>query len=68
MPIDYPATLGQYTREVLIDNDISDRDFSLLSKQLQTKFFELDGGVLWNAKALKITPEWIHQKWTRETN
>ncbi|MBF2347730.1 hypothetical protein IA935_00495 [Listeria marthii] len=52
----------------MIDNDISDRDFSLLSKQLQTKFFELDGGVLWNAKALKITPEWIHQKWTRETN
>lgn len=77
--IDYPAALSQYTREVLIDNDIIDRDLSLLSKQLQTKLFELDGGVLWNAKALKTTPEWkevlrlsdeikelIHQKWTDE--
>ncbi|EAD5710019.1 hypothetical protein QI849_000883 [Listeria innocua] len=79
LAIDYPAALSQYTRELLVDNDIIDRELSLLSKQLQTKLFELDGGILWNVKALRTTPEWkevlrlsdeikglIHQQWTDE--
>ncbi|ECZ7680837.1 hypothetical protein F8567_13005 [Listeria monocytogenes] len=79
LAIDYPAALGPYTRELLVDNDIIDRKLSLLSKQLQTKLFELDGGILWNVKALRTTPEWkevlqlsdeikglIHQQWTDE--
>lgn len=47
LAIDYPAALSPYTRELLVDNDIIDRELSLLSKQLQTKLFELDGGILW---------------------
>ncbi|MBC8844686.1 hypothetical protein IAI16_32360, partial [Escherichia coli] len=47
LAIDYPAALSPYTRELLVDNDIIDRGLSLLSKQLQTKLFELDGGILW---------------------
>ncbi|EDN9714862.1 hypothetical protein KIX39_001343 [Listeria monocytogenes] len=79
LAIDYPAALSPYTRELLVDNDIIDRELSLLSKQLQTKLFELDGGILWNVKALRTTPKWkevlqlsdeikelIHQKWTDE--
>ncbi|ECH6914764.1 hypothetical protein FPL49_15610, partial [Listeria monocytogenes] len=79
LAIDYPAALSPYTRELLVDNDIIDRELSLLSKQLQTKLFELDGGILWNVKALRTTPEWkevlrlsdeikglIHQQWTDE--
>jgi hypothetical protein len=80
LAIDYPASFSQYTREVLEDNDIIDRNISLLSKQLQTKLLELErGDVLWNVKAVKTTPEWkevlqlsdeikrlIHQKWTNE--
>ncbi|EFR85881.1 TPA: hypothetical protein ACSZAC_10710 [Listeria monocytogenes] len=79
LAIDYPAALSPYTRELLVDNDIIDRKLSLLSKQLQTKLFELDGGLLWNVKALRTTPEWkevlrlsdeikglIHQQWTDE--
>ncbi|MBC1378513.1 hypothetical protein HB840_08300 [Listeria innocua] len=79
LAIDYPAALSPYTRELLVDNDIIDRKLSLLSKQLQTKLFELDGGFLWNVKALRTTPEWkevlrlsdeikglIHQQWTDE--
>ncbi|EKZ4847426.1 hypothetical protein QO278_002111 [Listeria monocytogenes] len=79
LAIDYPAVLSPYTRELLVDNDIIDRELSLLSKQLQTKLFELDGGILWNVKALRTTPEWkevlrlsdeikglIHQQWTDE--
>lgn len=79
LAIDYPAALSPYTRELLVDNDIIDRELSLLSKQLQTKLFELDGGILWNVKALRTTLEWkevlqlsdeikelIHQKWTDE--
>ncbi|EAE1482394.1 hypothetical protein CHJ26_00605 [Listeria monocytogenes] len=79
LAIDYPAALSTYTRELLVDNDIIDRELSLLSKQLQTKLFELDGGLLWNVKALRTTPEWkevlrlsdeikglIHQQWTDE--
>lgn len=79
LAIDYPAALSPYTRELLVDNDIIDRELSLLSKQLQTKLFELDGGILWNVKALRTTPEWkevlrlsdeikglIHQQWKDE--
>lgn len=80
LAIDYPASLSQYTREVLEDNDIIDRNISLLSKQLQTKLLELERGeILWNVKAVKTTSEWkevlqlsdeikelIHQKWTNE--
>ncbi|MCD2236495.1 hypothetical protein [Listeria monocytogenes] len=79
LAIDYPAALSPYTRELLVDNDIIDRELSILSKQLQTKLFELDGGILWNVKALRTTPEWkevlrlsdeikglIHQQWTDE--
>ncbi|WP_235021734.1 hypothetical protein [Listeria monocytogenes] len=79
LAIDYPAALSPYTRELLVDNDVIDRELSLLSKQLQTKLFELDGGILWNVKALRTTLEWkevlqlsdeikelIHQKWTDE--
>ncbi|EBF5120233.1 hypothetical protein FH004_15065 [Listeria monocytogenes] len=79
LAIDYPAALSPYTRELLVDNDIIDRELSLLSKQLQTKLFEFDGGILWNVKALRTTPEWkevlrlsdeikglIHQQWTDE--
>ncbi|EOC6380047.1 hypothetical protein ACI6EI_001158 [Listeria monocytogenes] len=79
LAIDYPAALSPYTRELLVDNDIIDRELSLLSKQLQTKLFELDGGILWKVKALRTTPEWkevlrlsdeikgmIHQQWTDE--
>ncbi|HAA0651096.1 hypothetical protein AJL15_08195 [Listeria monocytogenes] len=79
LAIDYPAALSPYTRELLVDNDIIDRELSLLSKQLQTKLFELDGGILWNVKALRTAPEWkeilrlsdeikglIHQQWTDE--
>lgn len=77
---DYPASLSQYTRGVLEDNDIIDRNLSLLSKLLQSKLLELEREeVLWNVKAVKTTPEWkeilrlsdeikdlIHQKWTDE--
>lgn len=80
LAIDYPASFSQYTREVLEDNDIIDRNISLLSKQLQTKLLDLErGDVLWNVKSVKTTPEWkevlqlsdkikelIHQKWTNE--
>ncbi|MBM7690581.1 hypothetical protein BCR24_03165 [Enterococcus ureilyticus] len=80
LAIDYPASFSQYTREVLEDNDIIDRNISLLSKQLQTKLLELERGeVFWNVKAVKTTSEWkevlqlsdeikelIHQKWTNE--
>lgn len=78
--IDYPAAFSQYTRDVLEENDIIDRNISLLSKQLQTKLLELQrGDVLWNVKAVKTAPAWkeifqlsdeikelIHQKWTDE--
>ena len=80
LAIDYPASFSQYTREVLEDNDIIDRNISLLSKQLHTKLLDLErGDVLWNVKSVKTTPEWkealqlsdkikelIHQKWTNE--
>ncbi|MBP1040110.1 hypothetical protein I6N95_03705 [Vagococcus sp. BWB3-3] len=80
LAINYPASLSSYTREVLEDNDIIDRNISLLSKQLQTKLLELERGeALWNVKAVKTTLEWqevlqlsdeikelIHQKWTDE--
>ncbi|MHC5215547.1 hypothetical protein ACYSNR_02700 [Enterococcus sp. LJL128] len=80
LAIDYPASFSQYTREVLEENDIIDRNISLLSKQLQTKLLELERGeVLWNVKAVKTASEWkevlqlsdeikklIHQKWTNE--
>lgn len=80
LAIDYPASFSQYTREVLEDNDIIDKNISLLSKQLQTKLLDLErGDVLWNVKSVKTTPEWkevlqlsdkikelIHQKWTNE--
>lgn len=41
LAIDYPAALSPYTRELLVDNDIIDRELSLLSKQLQTKLLNL---------------------------
>lgn len=80
LAIDYPASFSQYTREVLEDNDIIDKNISLLSKQLQTKLLDLErGDVLWNVKSVKTTQEWkevlqlsdkikelIHQKWTNE--
>ncbi|MEE9728648.1 hypothetical protein VL806_10345 [Listeria seeligeri] len=80
LAVDYPASLSQYTRGVLEDNDIIDRNLSLLSKLLQSKLLELEREeVLWNVKAVKTTPEWkeilrlsdeiknlIHQKWTDE--
>ncbi|MGC6768502.1 hypothetical protein [Enterococcus sp. LJL51] len=80
LAIDYPASFSQYTREVLEENDIIDRNISLLSKQLQTKLLELERGeVLWHVKAVKTASEWkeilqlsdeikklIHQKWTNE--
>ncbi|MBC1320923.1 hypothetical protein [Listeria welshimeri] len=77
---DYPASLSQHTRGVLEDNDIIDRNLSLLSKQLQTKLLELEkGDILWNVEAVKTSAQWkevlrlsdeikelIHQKWTDE--
>lgn len=76
---EYPASLSEYTLNVLIENGIIDANIAILSKSLQDKLLELNGSSLWNTKSLKVALEWkgilqlsdeikelIHQKWSDE--
>ena len=76
---EYPASLSEYTLNVLEENGIIDKNISILSKNLQDKLLQLNGSSLWTTNALKAATEWeevlqlsdkikelIHQKWSDE--
>ena len=76
---EYPASLSEYTLNVLEENEIIDKNITILSKNLQDKLLKLNGSSLWTTNALKATTEWketlqlsdeikelIHQKWSDE--
>jgi len=76
---EYPASLSEYTLNVLEENGIIDKNIAILSKNLQDKLLKLNGSSLWTTNALKATTEWketlqlsdeikelIHQKWSDE--